>query len=161
MSSTVVYGRVFAESSSAEVTMTNGKDKEDPDYEEWTEKVHEDRWGIEYGNGQRTPTTKIKYGVKPGDYVTANLKKDRDGNTTITGVKKLTPLLNVSNSAWTGTSSVLVAGRSYSVPKDVLCYNLDNRSWIALETAQKSSGIANLYASDDGVIRVVEVRHRG
>lgn len=162
MSSTVVYGRVFAESSSAEVTMTNGKDKEDPDYEEWTEKVHEDRWGIEYGNGQRTPTTKIKYGVKPGDYVVANLKKDRDGETTITGVKKLTPLLNVSNSAWTGTSSVLVAGRSYTVPSSVLCYNKDNSTWITLEQAQKYTQIADLYAtSDDGVIRVIEVRHRG
>ena len=113
-------------------------------------------------DGQRTPTTKIKYGVKPGDYVTANLKKDRDGNTTITGVKKLTPLLNVSNSAWTGTSSVLVAGRSYTVPSSVLCYNKDNSTWITLEQAQKYTQIADLYAtSDDGVIRVIEVRHRG
>ena len=76
-------------------------------------------------------------------------------------MKRLTELADVPNSSWTGTTSVLVAGRSYSVPKDVLCYNLDNRSWIDLETAQKYSGIANLYASDDGVIRVVEVRHRG
>ena len=158
---TEVYGRVFGETSSHEVTVDNGKKPEDPDYETSTETVYEDSWGIEYGNGQRTPTTRIKYGVQAGDYVSATLKRDRQGKMAITNIKKLTELANVSNSAWTGTSSVLVGGRSYSVPKSVLCFNLDNETWIDLETAQKYSEIANLYASPDGMIRIVEVRHRG
>lgn len=164
ISSTVVYGRVFwiSDHSNVLVKDDHGREPDDKDYEETWETVYDERFGVEYGNGLRTPTTKINYGVKTGDYVVANLKKDRNGEMTISGVKKLTPLLNVSNSAWTGTSSVLVAGRSYTVPSSVLCYNKDNSSWITLEQARKYSEIADLYAtSDDGVIRVIEVRHRG
>lgn len=145
-SSTVIYGRVFGET-------LPGADKDD-------ELI--DYYGVEYGNGQRTATTKIRYGgVTFGDYVAATMKRS-GSETVISGMKKLTALPNVSNASWTGTSSVLVAGRSYTVPSNVLCYNKDSKSWVDLETAQKYSDIADLYAtSDDGVIRVIEVRHRG
>ena len=49
-------------------------------------------------------------------------------------------------------------GRTYEVPQDVLCYNLDSREWITLEKALAYADTVNLYAKD-GVIRVVEVKH--
>lgn len=164
ISSTVIYGRVFSETSVQEVYLpdANGNQPDDDDYVVTRgESVIRDSWGVEYGNGQRTATTSVQYeGIVAGEYVRATLRKV-NGEMVINGMKRLTELADVPNSSWTGTTSVLVAGRSYSVPKDVLCYNLDNRSWIDLETAQKYSGVADLYVSDDGVVRVVEVRHRG
>ena len=71
----------------------------------------------------------------------------------------LNELANVSKSAWIEKSSVLVGGRSYTVPANVLCYNRDSNSWITLDAALDYADTANLYASSDGIIRVVEVRH--
>ena len=72
---------------------------------------------------------------------------------------KLTQLSNVSESAWIGRSAVTFGGRTYEVPDDVLCYNMDSQEWVSLETALAYSATANLYAKD-GVIRVVEVTYR-
>ena len=55
---------------------------------------------------------------------------------------------------------MLVGGRSYTVPANVQCYNRDSRTWVSLDEALAYAPTANLYASDDGVIRIVEVRHQ-
>ena len=73
-------------------------------------------------------------------------------------LSKLSKLSNVSKNAWIGKEAVTFSGRTYEVPKDVLCYNLDSREWITLEKALAYADTANLYAKD-GVIRVVEVKH--
>ena len=117
-SATVVYGRVVGET-----------------VEEYGKYV--DYYGVEYGNGLRTQTTRIVYnGIGYGEYVTATLKQG-SGGLVISGMSRLTALPNVSSASWTGTTSVLVAGRSYTVPSNVQCYNRDSKTWVTLEEAQK------------------------
>ena len=163
LTSTVVYGRVFGETESSDVYLPD-KNGVKPDEDGYIvtkgDPIIKDSWGVEYGNGLRTATTKVQYeGIVSGEYVRATLR-NQDGKMIINGMKRLTKLADVSNSAWAGTGSVLAGGRSYAVPANVLCYNADSKTWVDLETAQKYSDIADLYA-DDGVIRIVEVRHRG
>lgn len=115
--------------------------------------------GVEFGNGEsgRTKAFPMRYNVNGGDYVAATLNQ---GGTGFSSMVKLTELAAVPTSAWIGKTSVLVGGRSYTVPASVQCYNRDSRTWVSLDEALAYASTANLYASDDGVIRIVEVRHQ-
>ncbi|MBS5657433.1 S-layer homology domain-containing protein [Oscillibacter valericigenes] len=134
--STTIYGRVF-----------------------WTvDDEDQDCIGVEYGNGDsgRTKAFHMRYNFQGGDYVAATINR---GGTGFSSMVALNELANVSKSAWIEKSSVLVGGRSYTVPANVLCYNRDSNSWITLDAALDYADTANLYASSDGIIRAVEVRH--
>lgn len=115
--------------------------------------------GVEFGNGDsgRTKAFPMHYSVNGGDYVAATLNQ---GGTGFSSMVKLTELAAVPANAWIGKTSVLVGGRSYTVPANVQCYNRDSRTWVSLDEALAYAPTANLYASDDGVIRIVEVRHQ-
>lgn len=140
LDSTVIYGRVF-----------------------WTVQTDEsgeieDCLGVEFGDGEsgRTKAFPMRYNVESGDYVAATLNRNNSG---FSSMVKLAELSNVDKSAWIGKSTVLVGGRSYTVPANVLCYNLDSGTWMTLDAALAYAPTANLYASDDGIIRVIEVEH--
>lgn len=114
--------------------------------------------GVEFGNGEggRTKAFPMRYNVQGGDYVAATLNR---GGTGFSSMVKLEELKAVPESAWIDKSTVLVGGRSYTVPANVQCYNRDSRTWVSLDEALKYAETANLYASSDGIIRIVEVRH--
>jgi len=104
--------------------------------------------------GSPTGELTTGYYVQTGDYVAATIKDNR-----FTSISTLTKLKDVSKRSWTGTSAVLFGGTSYTVAKDVLCYNLDSKEWVTLEQALAYTNTANLYAKD-GIIHIVEVSHK-
>ena len=144
-----IYGRVFWESDRIPVYDDDGNPTGDVEYDE--------RLGIEYGSGSsdRVGPFRMKYNVRSGDY--AAVKINRGGNG-FSMLVKLTKLKDVSNSAWLGRSAVTFGGKTYDIPADVLCYNLDTQDWVTLDQALAYSDSANLYVKD-GVVRVVEVYH--
>ena len=102
-----------------------------------------------------------RYDISSGVYVSA--VKSNDG-TGFSSLKPLTALKEVPNSAWSGESAVTVEGRSYSIPVTVMAYNKDTLSWISgsdgksiVEIAHAYAKKCNMYASEDGVIRIIEV----
>lgn len=97
------------------------------------------------------------YDIANGSYVAA--VEDGTG-TGFSSLKPLTALKEVPNTAWSGQSAVTVDGRSYSIPSSVMCYNRDLTSWVTLEEAHAYAKQCNMYASDDGVIRIIEIDTR-
>ena len=102
------------------------------------------------------------YDIGGGVYVAAVV--DDAGTGSFSSLRPLTALKDVPNSAWSGESSVTVDGRSYSIPVTVMAYNKDTRTWISASEGKSVVDIAHayakecdMYASDDGVIRVIEV----
>ena len=75
-------------------------------------------------------------------------------------LKPLTALKDVPNTAWSGQGAVTVDGRSYSIPSNVMCYNRDISDWVTLEEAHAYAKECDMYASDDGVIRAIEIDTR-
>lgn len=130
------YGRVFWE-------------VEDGDGEKPIEKL-----GVETGEGQRTKSFKMKYGVQGGDYVAFKLNRDETG---FSQMVKLAKLGNVSWDAWMGDHTVTAGGRTYEVPANVQCYNAESKEWTTLDKAKAYAETADLYVKD-GVVRIVEVR---
>jgi len=80
-----------------------------------------------------------------------------DSGTAIQGMKQLTRLSSVSNSAWSGTGAVTFGGRTYTVPEDVLCYNSAAKSWLTLSQAHAYAAVSTLYADEYGIIRGIIV----
>ena len=140
-----IYGRVFWEVK--EITGT--EEDQETKYEEWI--------GVRFGNGadDKVGPFKMRYNVQNGDYVAVTLNR---GNTGFSSLIELSRLDDVSKSSWIGQSAVTFGGRTYEVPEDVLCYNVDSQEWTTLEKALAYAETADLFAKD-GVIRVVEVRH--
>ena len=143
------YGRVFWEVEKVPVYDEEGN----PDGVEYEEYL-----GVEYGNGtgDRTKAFRASYNVQNGDFVAAKLNQ---GGTGFSQVIELTELKNVSVNAWVGKAAVTFGGRTYEVPENVLCYNVDSREWVTLDQAMAYSKTANLHVRD-GVVRVVEVQHK-
>ena len=143
-----IFGRVFWETERIPVYDDEGN-QVDTEYDE--------RLGVEYGNGKddRVGPFAMRYDVKNGDYAAVKLNRSGSG---FSSLIKLSKMADVSQNAWIGKEAVTFGGRTYEVPRDVLCYNLDSREWITLEKALAYADTANLYAKD-GVIRVVEVKH--
>lgn len=102
------------------------------------------------------------YDISGGVYVAAVV--DDAGTGGFSSLKPLTALKDVPNTAWSGESAVTVDGRSYSIPASVMVYNKDSREWISASEGKSAVDIAHayaqkcdMYASDDGVIRAIEV----
>ena len=135
---TVIYGKAI-------VRTTTVGEGEDAETTTTIEVVYGDKTTGEITTG---------YAVRNGSYVEAKIKEGR-----FTGLSELTALKKVSSQAWIGTGSVLHGGRTYTVPKDVLCYNLDSKDWVTLEQALAYSDTADLYVKD-GVVRIIDVAHK-
>lgn len=140
------YGRVFWE-----IEEIPGE------YDEEGNQLYDERLGVEYGNGSddRTKTFSMGYNVQTGDFVAAKINR---GGTGFSQMIELTELKNVSTNAWVGKTAVTFGGRTYEVPENVLCYNVDSKEWVTLDQAMAYSKTANLHVRD-GVVRVVEVQH--
>lgn len=102
---------------------------------------------------KRTGEIETAYGIDRSGYVEATMK---DGK--FMKIQSLSCLKNVSNDVWVGSNLVVHAGRSYTLAKDLLCFNADSGEWITLEQAQAYSDSADLYVKD-GVVRIIEVSH--
>ena len=137
-STDVIYGRAIVRT----ITVGEGEDAETTTTIE-----------VVYGD-KTTGALTTGYTVKNGDYVAATVKDGR-----FTRLSTLTKLKDVSNDSWIGTGSVLFGGRSYTVARTVLCYNLDSKDWVTLDQALAYANTANLYVKD-GIVRVVEVAHK-
>lgn len=144
-----IYGRVFWEITKIPTYNEDGTEGE-PEYDE--------KLGIEYGNSgaDRVGPFGMTYNVRTGDYAAVKINR---GGTGFSMLVKLTELSNVPKSAWIGESAVTFGGKTYEVPENVLCYNLDSQEWVTLDQALAYSNTASLYAKD-GVIRVIEVAHQ-
>ena len=97
------------------------------------------------------------YDITHGTYVAAVESTTGLG---FSSLKPLTVMKDVPNTAWSGRSAVTIDGRSYSVPSNVMCYNKDISSWVTLEEAHAYTGKCDMYASDDGDIRAIEIDTR-
>ena len=127
-SSTVYYGRAIVQTSDDTRTLA-----------------------VEYGNGQRSEAIRTDSEVSHGTYIYMGVKGGQ-----ITSLGTLTRLAGVSNSAWSGDGAVTVAGRTYTVSDNVVCYNRTTDTWMTLSAAHAYAKEANLYVRD-GVVRVIEV----
>lgn len=111
--------------------------------------------------GQATDYFRTNYDIGGGVYVAAVESNDGTG---FSSLQPLTALKDVPNTAWSGEGAVTVDGRSYSIPVTVMAFNKDTNSWIQAEGGRSVVDIAHayakkcdMYASGDGVIRVIEV----
>lgn len=138
---TVIYGRVYLEIESTPSPVTG-------------EEMNREKIGVEYGNGQRTKSYAMRYGVNGGDYVAVTLNRDQSG---FSSLKKLNEVKNVPNSAWTSESLVTIGGVTYKVPSSVLCYNRDMKMWVTLAEAHAYTESSNLY-TEGGYVRCIEVK---
>ena len=110
---------------------------------------------IVYGNDKKTEAIKSGNNVSTGTFVAVKLNK---AGTMFTSFDTMSKLSNISSGAWIGKTAVNYGGRTYEVPSDVQCYNVDTGKWMEdLDAAKNYGGTMNLYAYD-GVIRIVEVK---
>ena len=102
---------------------------------------------VEYGEGKTTPTFETGYEVRNGDIVGITIV--RTGSIQRIG-RLIYPeeLKNVPNSAWSGRGAVTVNGRTYTVPDNVPCYNLETKDWVTLTEARMYADAATLYVHD-------------
>ncbi len=108
-----------------------------------------------YNGRERMGPFRLRHDIPGGTYVMAT--SDSSGET-YSALKELEKLAEVPNTAWSGQGVVTMNGRSYTVASDVICFNRDTAAWITLDEAHAYATSADLYASDDGVIRAIEVR---
>jgi len=101
-----------------------------------------------------TYKSRISGGVQGGTFVGVTLTDNGEINT----VLSLNKFENVSNNAWSSTSSVTIGGRSYTVPSDVLCYNKTSEKWASLNEARAFATSSTLYTDQEGYVRAMEVR---
>lgn len=111
--------------------------------------------------GQVAGPYRSTYDIGGGVYVAAVEARDGSG---FSSLKPLTALKDVPRTAWSGQSAVTVDGRTYSISDTVIAYNKDTMEWITptegrsvLEIAHAYAKTYTLYASEDGVIRAIEV----
>lgn len=108
-----------------------------------------------YNGKERMGPYRLQHDIPGGTYVVA--VSDSSG-ARFSSLKELEKLAAVPNTAWSGQSVVTMNGRSYTVASDVICFNRDTAAWITLDEAHAYASSADLYASDDGIIRAIEVR---
>ena len=112
---------------------------------------------VQNPDGSMGPYISNYENIESGSYVAA--VEDNTG-VGFASLKPLTALEDVPNTAWSGKTAVTVGGRSYTIPSNVMCYNRDLRSWVTLEEAHAYAKECDMYASDDGVIRAIEIDTR-
>lgn len=156
--STVYYGRAVVrvgEDSRVQIKDANGKNPGETGYIPTYQTVSgQTTLTVEYGSGKKVGPFATGYQVRDGAYIAATLNGTADG---YSGVTELTKLDSVPNSAWSGESAVTVAGRTYTIPATVVCYNKASASWITLSAAHAFAQSSNLYIDSSGIIRVIEV----
>ena len=106
---------------------------------------------VEYGNGLKVGPYQTGYQVSTGAFVAVEVSGGR-----ITGLRELTELRSVPNTAWSGPGAVTVGGRTYSVADGVQCYDRASNSWIDLDAAHAYASTANLFV-EGGIVRVLEI----
>lgn len=79
------------------------------------------------------------------------------GGEKIAGIKELTSLKNVPNTAWLDENTVLYNGKTYTVSDDVVAYNKTAKTWISLATAHSYAETSTLYVDNYNVVRVVTI----
>ena len=152
----VIYGRaVIVTGEETKIPVADGEGHE-PDDKDW-KPTYETQLGrrtleVFYGNGKSVGPYDAGYASNTGDFVAVTVKDGR-----YTSVEKLTMLRGVSNSAWSGKTAVTAAGRTYTVPADVVCYNADGQRFVSLSEAHAYADRADLYVQD-GVVRAIQVR---
>ncbi len=108
-----------------------------------------------YNGKDRMGPFRLRSDIPGGTFVMATSDSSGVG---FASLRELEKLAAVPNTAWSGQSVVTVNGRSYTVASDVICFNHDTAAWISLDAAHAYAASADLYASDDGVIRAIEVK---
>ena len=134
---------------------TFGRAHYSANYDEEGNRVGNAQLSVEYGEGKTTPTFETGYEVRNGDIVGITIV--RTGSIQRIG-RLIYPeeLKNVPNSAWSGRGAVTVNGRTYTVPDNVPCYNLETKDWVTLTEARMYADAATLYVHD-GMVRFIEV----
>lgn len=108
---------------------------------------------VTYGAG-KSITVETGYACEDGSFVGV---AESAGGGRVAGLVTLTKLSGVTSAAWNSASMVTVNGISYTVAKDLPCYNRSSDSWMTLAAARGFSSTANLYVDSHHVIRVMEV----
>ena len=155
--SNYTYGRaIVREEGSTQIWVANeGHEDEEP--QEGVNGHYETSKGrrtieVEYGSGKSVGPYESNFNTSTGAYVGVATNGSR-----ITGLVELTRLKDVPNSAWSGQGAVTVAGRTYTVSEDVVCYNKTTKTWMTLSQAHAYASVADLYVRN-GVVRIIEVR---
>lgn len=107
--------------------------------------------------GGKVGPFRTNYDVGGGKYVEAVQDNTGAG---FASLKPLTALKDVPNTAWSGQSAVTVDGRTYNIPTNVMCFIKDMREWVTVAEAHAYAKECDMYASDDGVIRAIEIDTR-
>ncbi len=127
-------------------------DKEDPGSAD----PHNNLIGIDAPRNALEPI-KTNYRVNNGEYIGISLSGSGN-NRRIAALVKLMEVKDVPNTAWSGETAVVVGGRSYTIPSEIMCYNRDTRNWVSLGEAHAYAEKCNLYIHN-GVVRAIEVGH--
>ena len=155
LGSTYLYGRATVRTEGSMGVLVedeNGKEPGEEGYIPTYETVTGKRMlTVEYGNGKSIGPFETGNDIRTGAYVGIKTSGSR-----ITALVELTRLKDVSNSAWSGEGAVTVAGRTYTVSSDVVCYNKTTKTWMDLDAAHAYAKEADLYVHN-GVVRVIEV----
>ncbi|WP_369282428.1 S-layer homology domain-containing protein [Oscillibacter sp. GMB15532] len=109
---------------------------------------------IEIVGPDGTHISNISGGITSGTFVGVELGKDGS----VSKILNLTRFENIANSAWSSLTSVILGGRSYTVPSDALYYNRTTRQWITQDEARAFATTSTVYTDNSGYVRAVEVR---
>ncbi len=103
--------------------------------------------------------------IYTGDFVAVQLS-DREGSPVDGGgsakyilkLEKMTKSTAVSKASWVGKEVATANGVTYSIPKDIPCWNADSKTWFKdLDAAFDYGGTMYFYIADNAV-RVIEVQ---
>ena len=108
------------------------------------------------GNGKSFGPIETGYVVTTGECIGITVT-GTGSNQHIASLVRLTALKDVPNSAWSGSGAVTVGGRTYTVPSDVLCYNVRTQDWMTLSQAHAYAASSDLYVHN-GAVRIIQVR---
>lgn len=97
------------------------------------------------------------YEISGGAYVAAVVNANDNG---FNSLKRLEAKRDVPNTAWSGQGAVTIDGRTYSIPSNVMCYNRDIGDWVTLEQAHAYAKECDMFVSEDGVVRAIEIDTR-
>ena len=153
--SSLFYGIAKVETTYGEERPVNDAEGRSPGDEEW-EETYSSEVVVELTvecNGKTVGPFPNTVGLKNGDMVA--VKIDKAGTRFTSGVS-LRKFSNVSSASWVGKTAVTYGGRTYSVSKDIPCYNRDNGRWMDLDAALKYGDTFQLYLYDN-TVRIVEV----
>jgi hypothetical protein len=105
------------------------------------------------GSGTSGPFS-AQYGIQDGEFVGVAVSADKSS---IGSYVSLTRALGVPNSAWIGSTAVVINGQTYKVASDVQCYNSASGKWVTLDRAHAFADKATLYYDSLGVVRIAVV----